>query len=191
MGRIIAGTLASRKFATPKTANTRPTTDRVRESVFAWLASALDRGGQSGENHLVGLTFLDLYAGSGAVGLEAASRGAEVTWVEKDRPTARLIESNARTLGIKGSVVAGDVSTFLASNPRPYSIIWMDPPYEISTEDVNTALRLITTQEWLAEDGIILVERSIRSPQVEFPENFLNNSSRRYGDTVVYIGMEG
>lgn len=175
----------------PKTAHTRPTTDRVRESVFSWLASALGRGDQSGQNQLAGMTFLDLYAGSGGVGLEAISRGAQSTWVERDRPTARLIERNCRDLGVTGRVVASDVTTYLGGAAHAYSVVWMDPPYETSSDDIDMVVRLIDARGWLTDDGIVLVERSVHSSQVEFPESFLNNSSRRYGDTVVYTGMRG
>src|SRR4051812_49660191 len=117
MTRIIGGTAGGRRLATPSGPTTRPTTDRVREALFssieAWCGS------------LHGLRFLDLYAGSGAVGLEAWSRGAGVvTMVESDRRTARLIEQNAETLGFtKANVVCAHVSHALAGPPAaPYDI---------------------------------------------------------------------
>src|SRR5215218_7676192 len=111
MTRIISGAAGGRRLATPSGPATRPTTDRVREALFSSIESWC--------GSLQGLRFLDLFAGSGAVGLEAWSRGAGVvTLVESDRRTARLIADNARTLGFaKADVVSGKVSHVLATPP--------------------------------------------------------------------------
>src|SRR5689334_23958227 len=127
MTRIIGGSAGGRRISTPAGQHTRPTTDRVREALFsaveAWCGS------------FQGLRFLDLYAGSGAVGLEAWSRGAGVvTLVESDRRTARLIAENARALGFaKADVVSGSVTATLARPPSaPYDVAFLDPPYPLA-----------------------------------------------------------
>ena len=111
MTRIIGGAAGGRRIATPQGAQTRPTSDRVREALFSAL--------ESWAGSLHGLRFLDLYAGSGAVGLEAWSRGAtDVTLVESDRRTAALVAGNARELGFRGAdVVAASVASALTARP--------------------------------------------------------------------------
>src|SRR3954462_5339172 len=136
MTRIIGGSAGGRRIATPTGLHTRPTTDRVREALFstieAWCGS------------LQGLRFLDLYAGSGAVGIEAWSRGAGVvTLVESDRRTARLIGDNARALGFpKAAAVAGSVAATLGRPPSaPYDVAFLDPPYALEDDRLGTDLR--------------------------------------------------
>ena len=127
MTRIIGGSAGGRRITAPAGQHTRPTTDRVREALFSSIESWC--------GSLQGLRFLDLYAGSGAVGLEAWSRGAGVvTLVESDRRTARLIGDNARTLGFaKADVVApAPVAATLAEPPAaPYDVVFLDPPYPL------------------------------------------------------------
>src|SRR4051794_39416836 len=124
MTRIIGGRVGGRRIATPRGVSTRPTSDRVREALFATIESWC--------GSLAGLRFLDLYAGSGAVGLEAWSRGAGVvTMVEQDRRTASMIAANARDLGFsRADVVTGPVAGALAHVPAaPYDVAFLDPPY--------------------------------------------------------------
>src|SRR6188472_951973 len=124
MTRIIGGRVGGRRIATPRGVSTRPTSDRVREALFSVIESWC--------GSLSGLRFLDLYAGSGAVGLEAWSRGAGVvTLVEQDRRTASMISANARDLGFKRAhVVTAAVSGTLARPPSaPYDVAFLDPPY--------------------------------------------------------------
>src|SRR3954452_19852723 len=126
MTRIISGTAGGRRLSTPHGPATRPTTDRVREALFSSIESWC--------GSLQGLRFLDLYAGSGAVGLEAWSRGAGVvTLVESDRRTARLIEQNARVRGfVKVNALAAAVSLPLTNPPSaPYDVAFLDPPYSL------------------------------------------------------------
>src|SRR5690349_24184329 len=134
MTRIIGGAAGGRRLQTPTGDATRPTSDRVREALFSALESQL--------GSLSGLRFLDLYAGSGAVGLEAGSRGAaSVTLVESDRRTAALIEDNARTVGIAAQVLAQPVARVLATSPAaPYDVVFADPPYPLSEEDLAADL---------------------------------------------------
>ncbi len=188
MSRIIAGRLASRHISTPTGSQTRPTTDRVRESVFAQIAAWLGTADRAPQEQLAGLAFLDLYAGSGAVGLEAASRGARPTWVEKDRSTARLIDQNRRRLDVQGRVQAMDVTSYLTRSPAGagFDLVWLDPPYAVPTAVVDQVIALVADRGWLKPDGWTVVERSCRTSAIEFPESFLNVGDRRYGDTVIY-----
>jgi len=123
------------------------------------------------------------------VGLEALSRGAEVTWVDKH--TARLIKQNLETLSVHGEVLGMDVAKFLVREPTSFNIIWMDPPYEMPNDLVEAILGQINTRGWLCEPGCVLVERSGHSSAVEFPESFLKVSTRRYGDTVIFHAEKG
>ena len=189
VSRIIAGSLASRRFATPNGTTTRPTTDRVRESVFAQLASTLGQSAADPSQQLTGLRFLDLYAGSGGVGLEAYSRGAEVTWV--DKATSRLISSNLKALSVQGKVVGSDIMKYLTKPAEPFDIIWMDPPYEVRNSHIEKILGILSEKQWINSGGLVLIERPGHSSAVEFPESFLNVRSRRLGDTVVYFTEKG
>jgi 16S rRNA (guanine966-N2)-methyltransferase len=155
----------------------------VREALFstieAWCGS------------LHGLRFLDLYAGSGAVGLEAWSRGAGVvTLVEQDRRTASLIVGNARTLGFsKVDVVAGSVSGALERPPAaPYDVAFLDPPYPVDDETVARALRGLADQEWLVPGAMVVVERSTRSPEPAWPDGIAGARHKRYGETTLWYG---
>ncbi|HEU4567736.1 MAG TPA: 16S rRNA (guanine(966)-N(2))-methyltransferase RsmD, partial [Marmoricola sp.] len=160
MTRIIGGTAGGRRLATPRGVQTRPTSDRVREALFSAVESWC--------GSLQGLRFLDLYAGSGAVGLEAWSRGAGVvTLVEQDRRTATLIVTNARTLGFpRANVVAASVAATLAKPPAaPYDIVFMDPPYPLSDEALAADLAALVEHGWLVPGALVVVERSARSPE--------------------------
>lgn len=183
MTRIIGGSAGGRRIATPTGLHTRPTTDRVREALFstieAWCGS------------LQGLRFLDLYAGSGAVGLEAWSRGAGVvTLVEADRRTARLIGDNARSLGFaKADVVAAPVTSTLAKPPSaPYDVAFMDPPYPVADTIVTDELTLLATGDWLVPGAMVVVERSSRSPEPAWPSRIEAERSKRYGETTLWYG---
>src|SRR6478735_4951588 len=127
MTRIIGGAAGGRRISTPRGVLTRPTSDRVREALFSAIESWC--------GSLRGLRFLDLYAGSGAIGLEAWSRGAGVvTLVEQDRRTAALVRDNARTIGFsKAVVVASSVAGTLRRSPAaPYDVVFLDPPYPLA-----------------------------------------------------------
>jgi 16S rRNA (guanine966-N2)-methyltransferase len=179
--RIIAGSARGRRLQTPKGDRTRPTSDRVREALFSAIES------WCGSLH--GLHFLDLYAGSGAVGLEAASRGAEtVLLVESHRRTAQLIEDNARSIGIPGVAVrAASVLAVLARQPEVrYDVAFLDPPYDLSENDLTDDLTLL--QEWLTPEALVVVERSSRSPEPAWPDGIVVDRSKRYGETVLWYG---
>jgi 16S rRNA (guanine966-N2)-methyltransferase len=180
--RIIAGTAGGRRIKAPAGESTRPTSDRVREALFSAIESEL--------GSVAGLRFLDVYAGSGAVALEARSRGAGVvTLVEHDRRTAALIRDNARSLGFDVEVLAQPASRALAHAPRaPYDIAFLDPPYALPVEDVESALRDLRDHGWLAPGGLVVVERSSRGPELTWPEGIDGERSKRYGETVLCYG---
>jgi 16S rRNA (guanine966-N2)-methyltransferase len=181
--RIIGGSAGGRRITAPSGQHTRPTTDRVREALFssieAWCGS------------LQGLRFLDLYAGSGAVGLEAWSRGAGVvTLVESDRRTARLIADNARAIGFpKAEVVAAAVAGTLGKPPSaPYDVVFLDPPYPLDDASVGAELGLLAAQGWLVPGAMVVVERSSRSAEPAWPRGIEGTRSRKYGETTLWYG---
>jgi 16S rRNA (guanine966-N2)-methyltransferase len=183
MTRIIGGTAGGRRITTPSGQHTRPTTDRVREALFSAIESWC--------GSLQGLRFLDLYAGSGAVGLEAWSRGAGVvSLVESDRRTARLIYENAKLLGFsRVHVVTNSVAAALSRPPSaPYDVVFMDPPYHLDDAAVGEELASLVDQEWLVPGAMVVVERSSRSPAPAWPPGFTDTRERRYGETTLWYG---
>lgn len=183
MTRIIGGTAGGRRLNTPRGVSTRPTSDRVREALFSAIESWC--------GSLRGLRFLDLYAGSGAVGLEAWSRGAGVvTLVEQDRRTAALIGQNARHLGFpKAHVVTGSVASTVGRAPSaPYDVVFLDPPYSLDDPVVGTDLSGLDGNGWLVPGAMVVVERSSRSPQPSWPDGFTDIRERKYGETVLWYG---
>ena len=182
MTRIIGGEAGGRRLRTPTGESTRPTSDRVREALFSSLEALL--------GSVQGLRFLDLYAGSGAVGLEARSRGAGVvTCVEQDRRTAALVRDNARSLGLDVEVVAGAVGRHLAHPPRtPYDVVFADPPYAVPDEEITAMLAALVDGGWLAPDALVVVERSRRTREFDWVEGITAERSRRYGETTLWYG---
>jgi 16S rRNA (guanine966-N2)-methyltransferase len=181
--RIIAGTAGGRRIKAPTGQSTRPTSDRVREALFSAVDSAL--------GSLTGLRFLDVYAGSGAVGLEARSRGAGVvTLVEHDRRTAAVIRENVRTLGFRGvDVVVATAARALAQPPlAPYDVVFLDPPYAVPVADVEDDLRALVAHGWLAHEALVVVERSGRGAGPDWPEGIVADRSRSYGETTLWYG---
>ncbi|WP_022909866.1 RsmD family RNA methyltransferase [Aestuariimicrobium kwangyangense] len=184
MSRIIAGRAGGRRLQTPAGDRTRPTTDRVREAFFSSLAAWNGTGDGPGETHLSGLAFLDLFAGSGGVGLEAASRGAgPVVLVESDARTAHLIQRNAKDVGLDVTVRAAKAETYLAGTPpHRFDVAWADPPYSLPTDHLEDLLARVR-DEWLLPDGVMVVERARRSsvPQLAGCETW----TRPYGETTL------
>lgn len=181
MTRIIGGTAGGRRIASPPGEATRPTSDRVREALF----SALEAWFGTWE----GVRVLDLYAGSGALGLEACSRGAaHALLVEKDRRTAALVARNGRDLGLgQARVVTGSVPTVLAGRPdAPYDLVVGDPPYPLPDADVDADLAALVEHGWLAVDAVVVVERSRRSPEPGWPAGFTGQRRRQYGETTLW-----
>ena len=182
MTRIIGGTAGGRRIDAPRGSSTRPTSDRVREALFSAIESWC--------GSLQGLRFLDLYAGSGAVGLEAWSRGAGVvTLVEQERRTATLIRTNAQTLGFaKANVVVASVTATLARPPlTPYDVVFLDPPYRTPGEEVDDNLARIDA-DWVVPGGMVVVERSSRGRGPAWPDGFTDTRERRYGETTLWYG---
>lgn len=135
-----------------------------------------------------GLAFLDLYAGSGAVGLEAASRGAIVTvLVESDAAALAALRRNVATITAPGvEVVADRVERFLAgAPPRTYDVAFIDPPYEHPVDDV---LALLAGNDWLGPDATMVVERATRSDPPQWPAGWAQDRARRYGDSTLWYG---
>jgi len=181
--RIIGGAAGGRRLSTPRGVRTRPTSDRVREALFSAIESWC--------GSLRGLRFLDLYAGSGAIGLEAWSRGAGVvTMVEHDRRTAALISENARTIGFaRAKVISAPVAATLRRAPSaPYDITFLDPPYTLPDDALAADLRALTDEAWLVPGALVVVERSGRSPEPLWPEGIMAGREKRYGETVLWYG---
>lgn len=181
MTRIIAGSAGGRRLDTPPGAGTRPTADRVREALF----SRLEHLGA-----ILGADVLDLYAGSGALGLEAFSRGAtSATFVEMDRRVASVIRSNVHNLGFKPvRVVTQSVERFLEGPPSVQAnLVLMDPPYSVSEEQLRQAIDALVRGGWLAPRALVVIERSSRSPEPTWHEDLEPWESRVYGETTMWF----
>jgi 16S rRNA (guanine(966)-N(2))-methyltransferase RsmD len=182
MTRIVAGRYGGRLLSTPSGRDTRPTLDRVREALFSTLDSL---------TAVEGARFADLYAGSGAVGLEAASRGCpHVLLVESDPRTARIARQNAAALeAAPVEVVTGRVERVLGTAPpEPYDIVFADPPYALPDADLATTLTALVEGGWLAEGAVVVVERSARGAPVAWVKGLTGERSRRYGETALWYG---
>lgn len=190
MSRIIAGSHRGRRITMPATDKTRPTSDRVREALFSALSSWAGTSAEVPNESLSGLAFCDLYAGSGAVGLEAASRGASpVLLVEADKRTAMTTTRNARELGLAAQVRTVKVDQLLSlPSDLGYHIVFADPPYELPAASITTVLARLLEHGWLAPDGLVVVERPRRDGEFTWPAGFDPGWSRRYGETVLHFG---
>jgi len=202
--RIIGGTAGGRRIGTPPGAGTRPTSDRVREGLYSRL------------EHLevvTGARVLDLYAGSGALGLEAASRGAaHVLLVESERSVARLARDNAAAVGLADRVLvraepvervllggpagptgvadaggAGEPGDAAGASGTAYGLVLLDPPYDLGEGRLGDVLALLDTHGWLAADALVVVERSARSPEPAWPAGLRLEGERRYGETKLWF----
>jgi 16S rRNA (guanine966-N2)-methyltransferase len=178
----------------PSGAGTRPTTDRVREAVFSAVTAWAETSASAPQDALAGLAFCDLYAGSGAVGLEAASRGAApVLLVEHDRRIASHIRRSAEELHLKVTIQVGDVPSLLhRSAPAGFDIVFADPPYDQPSETVDTQLTDLIDNGWVSRPGLVILERSRRSAPPNWPVSTTKTWARAYGETTVYFGsLEG
>ncbi len=174
--RITSGLVGGRTIKAA--AGSRPTQDRVREAYFSKLAS-----------HVAGGHFLDLFSGSGAVGLEAWSRGAERSvLVEKDRSAVEVAKKNAAELSAgEVSCVCARVEQFLGrGTDRPFDLVYADPPYALAEEDgfASQLLALIEAGGWLAEGGIVTIERR-SGPAAEECEGWAVLDSKKYGESAL------
>lgn len=184
MTRIIGGVAGGRRLRTPPGDATRPTSDRVREALFSALESRLGT--------LAGIRFLDVYAGSGAVGLEASSRGAEaVVLVEHTASVAALIRANAAALGLDGVRVihaAADKLAGRVDSGGPFDVAFLDPPYDVGVDAVGEVITTLAQADWFAPDALVVVERARRGEDWRWPAGFAGVREKKYGDTMLWYG---
>jgi 16S rRNA (guanine966-N2)-methyltransferase len=162
---------------------TRPTTDRVRESLFNVLCSRID---------FAGAFVLDLYAGSGALGLEALSRGAaSALFVESDHRAAAVIAKNIASLGAQGATLRrGPVAAVLAGGAdRPVDLVLADPPYDSPVTEIEEMLVALVKGGWATDRTVAVVERGASGPELAWPDGWLPWPSRRYGDTRIELAQ--
>ena len=178
----MAGVLGGRPIAVPKS-GTRPTSERTREAIFSRLEHL---------DVLDGAVVLDLYAGSGALGLEAVSRGAVcATLVDSARAAAEVAKRNVVALGLGSvvKVVADDVCRFVARSHdgAPYTLVFMDPPYDLPEPQLGEVLASLAQPGMLADDAVVVVERSTRSAEPTWPTGLTLLTRKDYGETAVYF----
>jgi 16S rRNA (guanine(966)-N(2))-methyltransferase RsmD len=175
--------MGGRRLTVPGGGHTRPTTDRVREALFNSLQTLTD---------LTGARFADLYAGSGAVGLEAISRGAAHALLVESNPRAvRAARTNIATLGVRPQVTlvtASVMSALAAGTDEPYHVVFADPPYDLPDEQVTVLQRALLVGGWLAAGAVVVIERPSRGTPVEWIEPVTDVRTRRYGETVLWYG---
>jgi len=183
MTRIIAGTAGGRRLVTPAGDATRPTSDRVREGLFSMLDA----------RHAVrGMRVLDLFAGSGALGLEASSRGAaEVVLVDSSRQAAAAARANVAAIGMpRVTVVVSTVQRYLQRPvPRPVGLAFVDPPYLLAEPELADCLAALVDAGWLTPAALVVVERSSRSPEPRWPSGLTRDQVRRYGETTLWTAI--
>jgi 16S rRNA (guanine966-N2)-methyltransferase len=183
MTRIIGGDLRGRKLKVPEL-QTRPTSSRVREAIFSSVEHAV--------SGLSDLRVLDLFAGSGAFGIESISRGAaEAVLIEKDLLAADTLHSNIESLGIKTArVLIADVFLRISepSSAGKFDVVFIDPPYDTPDEQVNALLAQLPKNGWLADYGLLVVERGSKS-KVIWPESIEQLREKFYGDTTIWYGQ--
>lgn len=188
MSRIIAGSAKGRRLEAPRGATTRPTTDRTKEALFSSLASWFAASAEAPEDQLEGLSVLDLFAGSGALGLEAGSRGAAaVTCV--DPHTAPIIRNNARRAGLgMVSVVPRRAEQAVPATGTSFDVVFMDPPYDLPIGSVNELLGSLVEHGVLTAEALVVVERSSRTEAPSWPAEFTTTWNRRYGESTLHFG---
>ncbi|WP_236239783.1 16S rRNA (guanine(966)-N(2))-methyltransferase RsmD [Streptomyces sp. CC228A] len=184
MTRVIAGAAGGRRLAVPPGNGTRPTSDRAREGLFSTWEALLGT--------LSGIRVADLYAGSGAVGLEALSRGAaHALLVEADNRAARTVRENVRSLGLPGAEVRTGKAEQVVTGPapaEPYDVVFLDPPYAVPDGDLREILLTLRRGGWLADDAVVTVERSTRGGEFGWPDGFEALRARRYGEGTFWYG---
>ncbi len=187
MTRIIAGAARGRRLAVPAGRGTRPTADRAREGLFSTLESLTGT--------LRGARVLDLYAGSGAIGLEALSRGAGTALlVDSDDAAVRVIKANVDALALPGAEVRlGRAERVVAAAPAtdPFDVAFLDPPYELDDDAVRAVLGDALANGWLAVGAVVAVERVTRGGPWTWPACYAPVRSRRYGEATLWYGHAG
>jgi 16S rRNA (guanine966-N2)-methyltransferase len=180
--RIVGGIAKGRRLAVPAR-GTRPTSDRAREALFNSLGGLLD---------VAGARVLDLFAGSGAVGLEALSRGAAaVIFVENDRTAHEVLRQNIATVGLGGTEVhRRPAATFLVAGgaDQPFDLVFADPPYAFGEQPLGALLATLADPQWLAPSAVIVVERSARGTEPQWPDSIEPVKHKRYGEGVLWYG---
>jgi 16S rRNA (guanine966-N2)-methyltransferase len=183
MTRVIAGSAGGRRLTVPPGTGTRPTSDRMREGLFSTWESL---------HGVAGTRVLDLYGGSGAVGLEALSRGAaHALLVEADAKAARAIKDNIRTLALPGAEFRAGRAEQVIATPvagEAYDIVFLDPPYAVAHEELGEILLTLRSNGWITGDALVTVERSTRSGAFPWPEGFEALRSRKYGEGTLWYG---
>lgn len=183
MTRIVAGRWGGRALKTPDGTTTRPTNSKVR----AALGNSLQASGA-----LAGASVLDLFAGTGALGLELASRGAErVVLVENDREALMVLRGNVAALGAtSATVVPGSALSYAGAGAAgvAFDIVVADPPYDLPNEDLAAMLLGLHARGLLGPQADLIVERARRTADLEWPEPLVGERTKRYGDTVLLFG---
>ena len=180
MPRIIAGSAGGRRLVAPRGRDTRPTSERTREGLFSALEAA--------HGTLRGLAFLDLYAGSGAVGLEAASRGAAPVLLVETAPAAiATLRTNVAALDLAAVTVREERVERLLTQSAPclFDVVFLDPPY---ADPVDGPLQCLLDNGWLATEATVVVERATRSAAPGWPDGVTPERTRRYGDSTLWYG---
>lgn len=182
MPRIVAGRAGGRRLA-PPAAGTRPTSDRAREALFNSLAGLLE---------LEDAAVLDLFAGTGAVGLEALSRGAaRAVFVESERAAVEVLRRNVEAVALPGAVVRRrPVAAYLAAPPAdgPFDLVFADPPYALDDTVLGGLLEAVAADGWLGDAAVVVVERSARGAAPPWPDTVAPLRDRRYGEGVLWYG---
>ena len=173
--RVIAGTAKGRRLQGPPGKDTRPMMDRAKEALFSSLGSVVE-----------GAAVLDLYAGSGSLGIEALSRGAaSATFVEMGRPALRALRTNLEVVGLGGEVVASDVTSYLARTGDRFDLVFVDPPYRLSLALLEQVLAAAAGV--LGNGGVMVVHRRAGEARPKGPDGITLRDDRRYGDTRLWI----
>lgn len=184
MTRIIAGAAGGRRLRVPPK-GTRPTSDRVREALF----SALDSDLSAHDLAWTQIAVLDLYAGSGALGLEALSRGARsVVLVEKSPVAGSVLRENVASVGLPGArIIPRDVASVGAPESAA-DLVLADPPYDVGAATVREVLEALHVAGWIAAGARVVVERATRDEESPLPEGWLLVRQRAYGETSLWYG---
>ncbi|MDB6046149.1 MAG: methyltransferase [Gammaproteobacteria bacterium] len=174
--RIIGGMWRGRKLRFPPSPEIRPTPDRVRETLFNWLGTRVS-----------GARCLDLFAGSGALGLESLSRGAaHVTFVERDAAAVRELRARLSEWGASGAQVEqGDAVRFLAGTGGPFDIVFLDPPFD--SDFLTAAAGALERGVWLAPGALIYVECAARAGLPPLPERWAATKSKQAGEVGYHL----
>jgi 16S rRNA (guanine966-N2)-methyltransferase len=177
--RVIAGKYRGKRLAEPDNRAIRPTTDRVKEALFGAI-----------QFDVAGATFLDLFSGSGALGIEALSRSAEhVTFVENDRNAVVLLRKNLENLDENYTVISSDFKLALSRlKDAAFDIVVMDPPYAAGF--YKPAMQLLAENNVVCEDGMVILEVASDKEETDF-EGFLKVKTKKYGNTCLWFYKRG